>query len=870
MSVLNRAAVIVWVLGLCGLFGLVGFTDAAFAQEGSGSAGAEAPPPPATSSRSGEMAVTITRVGAGGRARPGDWAAVQVEITNQTDRIREVLVRAVIPDPDGDRAGYERTIVSNPGAKQSVWLYVKLPFAIDSGTSITVTAHEAEEADSGSGVRYRAGRELGSGFLRLGNYVGATTGIMYVVGGSGALEQYMVTGKGFDYAATGHELTDVINLQIADIPDRAIGLLSSDTLVWTPSSQRLEPSDLSRDQAAAIREWVRRGGHLVVVLPGAGQAWLGRPDNPLSDLMPAASPVLFEAVDLEPMRRLLTNQPSVAFVNPVIVQTFRAEPDAGPYDAMPVLSVPADHPASGVAGQPIVIRRLVGQGAVTVVGIDVSLRSLTEFRRVEADIFWNRVLGRRIDLLKPDDLNDKLKSKAFFGNRQDKELDAGVGGEISMTAEAAAGLLLAFVVFGLYWLFAGPVGHFALKRRDLRRHSWLGFVGVAGIFTAIAWGGANLIKAKRVSGNHLTFIDHVYGQPSQRTRTWVNIHVPRYGDVRVSAATDEVGGGMSASSTGSEDWHVMIAPWDDPEGSSGWGGFPDRREYTVESRDPVELVVPFRSTSKQFRIDWAGPVRDGWGMPRPEAPPSAGGVTPELGKELVLKKESSGRGWSLSGSLTHDLPGDLTNVVVVVVPHQDRMDSKPELALVADARAVSYSTWERGKKIDLGAAFGAQSGPTDKNTPQATTWLHDVLGKPSGHANSLSGGPATQTEPNALLALTFYSMLEPPIVNAQNIDDTAFVARRRSTHTWDLGRWFTQPCVIVVGLLREGPSPTPLRVDGREVELHGKTLVRWVYPLTPDPPEYGPRTGSGTPTGPDAKPTGPEKPPTTPKPEPPG
>ena len=57
--------------------------------------------------------------------------------------------------------------------------------------------------------------------------------------------------------------------------------------------------------------------------------------------------------------------------------------------------------------------------------------------------------------------------------------------------------------------------------------------------------------------------------------------------------------------------------------------------------------------------------------------------------------------------------------------------------------------------------------------------------------------------------------------------------------------WFTQPCLIVMGVLEvEGKdanpmgSPMPVYVDGRPVPASGKTLVTWIYPFEPDPPRY--------------------------------
>ena len=54
----------------------------------------------------------------------------------------------------------------------------------------------------------------------------------------------------------------------------------------------------------------------------------------------------------------------------------------------------------------------------------------------------------------------------------------------------------------------------------------------------------------------------------------------------------------------------------------------------------------------------------------------------------------------------------------------------------------------------------------------------------------------------------------------------------------------TQPCVIVIGHLRESQAeglPLPLRVNGRDVRSGGgRTVVSWVYPLGDSAPEFQP------------------------------
>jgi len=96
-----------------------------------------------------------------------------------------------------------------------------------------------------------------------------------------------------------------------------------------------------------------------------------------------------------------------------------------------------------------------------------------------------------------------------------------------------------------------------------------------------------------VSGEHITFIDHVYGEPTQRTRTWVSLLLPDY-DERAIAVGNEADGANHA-----------IMPWSSPDQVVSVS-FPDARQYVMDASDPRRLVVPTRSTVKQFRADWVG------------------------------------------------------------------------------------------------------------------------------------------------------------------------------------------------------------------------------------------------------------------------
>jgi hypothetical protein len=101
-----------------------------------------------------------------------------------------------------------------------------------------------------------------------------------------------------------------------------------------------------------------------------------------------------------------------------------------------------------------------------------------------------------------------------------------------------------------------------------------------------------------------------------------------------------------------------------------------------------------------------------------------------------------------------------------------------------------------------------------------------------------------------LKALSFFHQLQPPDTSANTSTNQRWI-QRKATHGMDLSAWFTQPCIIVVGVMEKAPCPAPLFVSTggsfRAVKSEGTTLVRWVYPLASKPPGLASPKDSGDP-----------------------
>lgn len=761
--------------------------------------------------------LTVESFGLGNAWRPGSWTPVRVRVDDPTPTPRELVIAMSAWDPDGDMPESQQVIASGGGSRE-VWLYARLP--ADASTWVArIAAYRAvptEDPDE----PVRAGRLEAE--ILFAPATGATPagtpqpllaedGLIAVVGRRPiGLDQYRSalassSAPESSWSVLGHERAKVVwQLRPQDMPDRWMGLSGLSVLVWAGE----DPALLGTERPRAIAEWVRRGGHLVVVLPETAQAWTNARANPLYDLLPKVAVTRrADPVDVTPLLPLLAGTAKVDRETRVVIHDLPAIAAAEAWEAMAVLADPA--------GEVLVSRRLVGQGMVTLVGVNLMDARLATI--VRAETFWNRVLGRR------GDFKDPAEFASFRGvgnwnlqNRRAYWVDQDLPDLVVKQGRSAVGLFAGVVVFAAYWLVAAPLSYAILGRMGKRHHAWLAFVLSAVAFTVLAWTSAAAIRPKRAEATHLTYIDHVFGQGVQRTRSWASLLIPWYGSARVGVRDEN-------------DFHNVIAPWESRTAPPG-RSFPDARAYAFDAGSPVALNVPARATVKQFTAHWAGAPIDGWGMPRPV-----------LGKgETGAPSLRLGQSDKPVGVLRHDLPGVLEDVIVVVCAGQRpiSLQSSPR-ASPSFASAYSLPRWAPGEDLDL-----AKISDGSSSAPVFTEYLSRLIPPPRGlRGFTLEDDRLTGDLSQRLYALGFFSLLDPPLFDASGSDRA--LMRRWDVHDLDLSRWLTQPCIIVLGTLEGAPgspSPTPFTLgpsgSARPVATRGRTIVRWVYPLPPRPPEW--------------------------------
>ncbi|MEM1072003.1 MAG: hypothetical protein AAGH71_04175 [Planctomycetota bacterium] len=767
----------------------------------------------------GAVQLAIRSFGVGGTARVGDWAGVQVEITDLGSVQREVLIEIETTDVDGDRPRFGRTITTNPGAgAERVWVYAFLgQDAAD--MPVTVSAYEAiarpaEEAER-LGVRYAPGGLLGRTTSLSTPVMPAERAAMLVVGRAPAgLSLYERRPQASaNWLPGAHEVTTIADgLTTDDLPDRVAGLLPFETIVWTTA----EPSRLTSSRADALRRWVSMGGHLVISLPTAPQVWLDASRNPMTAWLPE---VEFDRMPLAPsevlerLGPLLLGSTESAWSGEMVVHGLLPRAAAQPRTAMTILT--------DTSGVPVVSRRLVGLGMVTVIGFDAADRRLIDAGIPTGRSFWHRVLGRTGTSGEDPARANQAPRISQVATRF---FDTDIAALIAKSQAVFLGVVTGFALFALYWILAGPGVFLLLKRAGRTQHAWVASTAIGLVFTGIAWGFVSLVRPSEPEATAVVFVDAVDGVSDVRAKVFASVLEPSYGNAVVELETAREGD------------VALLTPWTDAQDALlGGAAFPDSRGYALSGRGPSALRFPARATVKTVRGDWLGERR--WAMPYPTTP--QGGVG-------SLRVDRRG---TVRGTLVHGLPAPLEDGILVVVPPQVPLSQPVGQDDITRTRvyslAPSYRSWAPGVSIDLGSYTALREGPAGAQDLQnQLQYFRGLLAR--GESQGLV--PPSRSEVSAsvnerLLAAAFMSRFPPTRGSASGARE---VALRRHTHGLDLGRWFTQPCVMILGVVELSPDIEPPLdwsiEDGgsmRSLPTNGRAVVRWVYPLEPAAPEVG-------------------------------
>lgn len=781
--------------------------------------------PPVQAQQAG-VQIDIQRefLGLGGVVQPGVWTPVRMDLTNTGAESVEVDARWLLTDEDGDELIAERAnITLQPMRPLGVWLYATPPQATRPNQT---WVFQAVDAQSGELINQAQLQLTDSGMAD------PSVNLVGVCGFKG-----MGLTPWLRWSTHHEELRLVRGLTLETLPDRWYGFDSLSSLVWMPNEGG-QPTDnrMSDSTKRALREWVYRGGHLVLVLPYAGQQWTSA-DSGLADLI---EPIKADAITPARARPPISVFGVLRNTDPVALNWFDLSNAPG-YTSLaevdistrPTELTPSANPPTPDL-KPLIVGKRFGFGQVTLVGLDLSnadvLKSIDSFRLHKV---WTRIFSWRAsksgELLPNSEFESPQTRNQYWETKDATQIELGnwMAGRVAREGETGPAIGLAFVLFVIYAIFAALTFPNLLKAKGWQRHSWTLFVCIVALFSIVAWSGAWLMRPATTSAAHFTVLDIDGNTNMVRAQSWQSLLIPTFATADVAIASDSDGlSRMEVVNLLASPGHELMP--DSP-------GYPDKRSYAFSAAQPSELPVPMRSTTKSLKVDFLGQITGPQpGLQRPWSMPQASLRIANNGLPV--------------GTITHDFPGELTDVRIIFCPGGSqqpknlgavRAKNRPYVYAYKDSKG-NPADWAPGTPLALPNSAKAYISLWERpnlNIKDRKWRQEGFLGQSVADRGFGAGSGNTSNIVKDIPLLSFYGALPPPVYETQNsggfggMNSQYNIYSRSLTRDLDLTPLITGRRIILIGHLRNSPSPVPLTVDGDTIPSQGWTVVRWIYDL---------------------------------------
>ncbi len=783
--------------------------------------------------RAPDIEIELDQFGLGGQFLPGTIVPMRLVLTNSPagslDEVVSTWVQWEVPNADGDVGEYGRPITLQRGQRIPLWLYAPVPPGSHSNSIWTVRVFEYTDGERRHEIGGR--RIQPADFSSISRDMPLNSTPIGVVGSRwiGLNHYHPVREEAVPFNGP----TFVVRgLRTDRLPDRWEGLSPFEAIVWADAP----PQELTADTAGALREYVRFGGHLIIVLPEDANPWQfgGRAQTPLSDILPQQEPRRDLAVPISETLPILSKSrhlPSDVPDFPLGVRVFKA---IGVEDGFNSIDPPYEPLLALPDGRVIAVQRTFGHGRITIIGLDVSQTRLASVGLPHADVFWNRILGRRVDTPSGNELQTLIDERMLIAARSASTVHAIGSGplilqQISMDTTAGLGLMLALLLFCTYWALAGPGGFALLKLYKRTHHAWIAFAAAAAAFTAVAWGAVGLMRVNEPLVEHITYLDHIarphdVSRPEdpqlQRAVSWFSLYTPGYNNTPVTIESEP-------------GRRNILSSWTPPQHDQT--AFPNAHRFRVSVADtPNSVAIPSRQTSTLMKAHWMGGLDPEWG----------GMIRESISDPIRVIYDGAGQEMGIAGRLTHDLNGRLRDVTVIWVRNlrlanrQFALRDGEEQAWVPllqsgemsnSGYAWRVSEWQAGQSIDLSDRSFETLGTAVLRRAIDERYI-DPYRRSSVTA---PGTPLTREQQRRHLEmLGIFNQLAPPQYFRIGSDDRdPAIFHRHLAREIDLSPWFTRPCLIVMGFLEESEIPVPIRVGDARPVSNGTTIVRWIYPL---------------------------------------
>jgi hypothetical protein len=472
------------------------------------------------------------------------WAPVYVDL--QVLQPIDGPVELVVEAPDADEIATTLAVPVNlaglePGTSVRTWTAGLMPYLRPAGMGeVTIHLRSAKGAVSEPfRIRYLRTRDASVYLvLSLGNRLPGFELPKPAAAPGSQTPSYETAG----FRGGKVELAAITNVD--ELPDQWFGYDAADLVVLTTSSpgflDRLfgeKGSATDKLRRAALLEWVRRGGRLVVSVGTNASAAVGM--AALQDLLPYGinpSPPTRSVEELS-----LSWQIGQTSLTTAPLRSKSGAAGAKEPSRFPVANLTPKPgrgrvvmPPPSKSGEPIAAQGGYGLGRVTVVALDLDRPPFTEL--AERGEFWDWVL-RECGAFRAS-VGQENKPRPTYGVPTDEENE--VTAALRTHLDTFDGVpVISFgwvaVFIGLYILVIGPIEYYFLKRVLGRLElTWVTFPVIVLTVSAAAYFTAYAVKGRDLKVNKVDVIEVVadfdaQGKPTGRVygTTWFTLFSPR-------------------------------------------------------------------------------------------------------------------------------------------------------------------------------------------------------------------------------------------------------------------------------------------------------------------------------------------------------